>query len=103
MSSVFSQSMGFILWSNFFELPSFHFRKMVQRMKTPPIEATTAMRMVAMLLLFWSLAAAPAIEGGAVSSASTVLVTTLVDACLVLVDRSVKVGPEGVSVTEGVS
>lgn len=77
--SSFSQSIGFILWSNFLELPNFHLRKMVQMMKTPPIEATTAMRMVAMSLLVC--AAAPAMAGaGAVSSAaSTDMVITLVE------------------------
>lgn len=38
-------------------------------------------------------------DGGAVGSASTTLVTTLVNACLVLVERSRKVGPTGASVT----
>lgn len=62
-----------------------------------------AMRMVAMSLLVC--AAAPAMAGaGAVSSAaSTDMVTTLVEAWRVLVDRSVNVGPVGASVGGGVA
>lgn len=69
-SFVGCQSIGLRRWSNFFELPSFHLRKTVQKMKIPPMDATVAMRMVRTLLFF--LAVAPVIAGAAVGAASTV-------------------------------
>ena len=45
------QSMGRRRSSNFLELESFHLRKRVQRIATPPTDAATAISAVAMVLL----------------------------------------------------
>jgi hypothetical protein len=42
--------------SNFFEAPSFHLWKTVQRMATPPTDAATTMSMVVIVLFFWAAA-----------------------------------------------
>jgi hypothetical protein len=71
------QSMGWRRSSNRLELPSFHLRKTVQRMATPPSEAEMATRMVTMLL---EVCAAPVgIWGAEVGPASTSSVTVVVD------------------------
>jgi len=70
--------------SNFLELPSFHLRNTVHKIKTPPSEAATAIRIVITLLLFFSDWAARAIEGGAVAWTSTW--TVLVFPPLTIVD-----------------
>jgi hypothetical protein len=55
-SFVGCQSIGAMRSSNFFEAPSFHLRKTVQRMATPPTDAATTMSTVVIVLFFWAAA-----------------------------------------------
>jgi hypothetical protein len=71
--------MGFIRSSNFLELPSFHLRKIVQRIRIPPMEATMAIKIVTTLL---PTLAAPVNSGRTVAEAWTEVTTVLVDLTL---------------------
>jgi hypothetical protein len=76
--------MGLRRRSNFWELESFHLRKMVQMMKTPPIEAAIAMRTVNVVLLTWELAAFPCLSGVTDCEAATEAVRVTAGTMMVL-------------------
>jgi hypothetical protein len=66
------------------ELESFHLRKIVQRIKIPPTEATIAMRTVKVVLLTWELDVLPCWSGMTVSEAATAEVRVTPGAIMVL-------------------
>jgi len=79
-SFVGCQSIGAIRSLNLDEWPSFHLRKIVQRMATPPTEAATTMSTVVMVLFAFGTTAPPAGAGVLVSAApKTELVLVTVD------------------------